>query len=381
MDNHNTVATTPTIYLAGSGLFIPPHTVTNEELVQSYNEYVEQFNARHQAQIANHEITALEKSSTDFIEKASGIKARYAMYKEGITDKNRMRPVVPERTEETPLEIVDMAIAAAKQAMQQAAVSADEIDAVILTTTNHQRAYPSAAVEVQQKLGINGFAFDMGIACSSATFGLASAYAYVKSGMVNTVLVVNPEFATPQVDFTSRDSHFIFGDVATAAIISNQVKPQASSAFKILASKQFTQYSTNIRCDGSYLDHCIDNLPKERPYFKQQGKKVFKELLPLATDFISTFIQDSNLNISELKRFWLHQANINMNSFAIKKLLGREPHPNEAPICLDEFANTASSGSMIVFHQHKDDFTSSEKGIICSFGAGYSIGGLLVEKL
>ncbi len=370
-----------TIYLTGSGLFIPPFSVTNEELVASYNEYVEKFNAQQQAQIDSQQIQPLEKSSTEFIEKASGIKARYAMYKEGITDVQRMRPQVPERTQNTPLEVVEMAIAAAQEAMQQAHVSAADIDAVILTTTNHQRAYPSAAVEVQQRLGINGFAFDMGIACSSATFGLITACAYVKSGIANTVLVVNPEFATPQVDFTSRDSHFIFGDVATAAIISNEVKPQANCAFKILANKQFTQYSTNIRCDGSYLDHCIDNLPKERPYFKQQGKKVFKELLPLATQFISEFITENNLKTSDLKRFWLHQANINMNSFAMKKLLAREPYANEAPICLDEFANTASSGSMIVFHQHKSDFSNGEKGLICSFGAGYSIGGLLIEKL
>lgn len=369
------------IYLTGSGLFIPPYSVTNEELVKSYNEYVDLFNQQHQAEIESSEFEALPKSSTEFIEKASGIKARYVMYKDGMLDKTRMRPKVPERTEDTPLEIVTMAVAAAKEAMQQADVSADEIDMVILSTTNHQRAYPSAAVEVQDKLGINGFAFDMGIACSSATFGLASAYAHIKGGLAKTVLLVNPEFATPQVNLKSRDSHFIFGDVATAAIISSEIKPNAKQAFKILSNKQFTQYSDNIRCDGSYLDHCIENLPEDRPYFKQQGRKVFKELLPIATRFIEQQLAEANLGVTDIKRFWLHQANINMNMFAMKKLLGREATHEEAPTCLDEFANSASSGSMIVFHKYKSDFTSGDKGLICSFGAGYSVGGLLVEKV
>ena len=78
---------------------------------------------------------------------------------------------------------------------------------------------------------------------------------------------------------------------------------------------------------------------------------------------------------------WLHQANINMNMFAVKKLLGRLPEGNEAPIVLDEFANVASSGSVIAFHRYQDDFVKGDKGLICSFGAGYSIGSLLVEKL
>lgn len=369
------------IYITGSGLFIPPYTVTNEELVDSYNEYVDLFNQQHQQEIQSNQVEALAKSSTEFIEKASGIKARYAMYKDGILDKNRMRPNIPKPDEDSSLEVVTMAVAAAKEAMQQANVSAQDIDMVILSTTNHQRAYPSAAVEVQNQLGIKGFAFDMGIACSSATFGLSSAYAYIKSGLVKTVLMVNPEFATPQVNFKSRDSHFIFGDVATAAILSCELKTGNKHAFKILSNKQLTEYSENIRCDGSYLDHCIDGLPEDRPYFKQQGRKVFKELLPIATRFIEQQLREASLEVADLKRFWLHQANINMNMFAMKKLLGREASHEEAPICLDEFANSASSGSMIVFHKYKSDFQSGDKGLICSFGAGYSLGGLLVEKI
>jgi beta-ketodecanoyl-[acyl-carrier-protein] synthase len=220
----------------------------------------------------------------------------------------------------------------------------------------------------------------MGIACSSATFGLISAYNALKAGTAKRALLVNPEFVTPQVDLTSRDSHFIFGDVATAAVLEPEHHNDKQSGFRILDTQQLTRFSDNIRCDGNYTDHCQDALPDSRPYFKQEGRKVFKELLPLVTDFIERQLSQNQLSASDLKRMWLHQANINMNLFAVKKLLGRLPENNEAPVVLDEFANTASSGSIIAFHRHQNDFEPGDKGLICSFGAGYSIGSLLVEK-
>jgi beta-ketodecanoyl-[acyl-carrier-protein] synthase len=78
---------------------------------------------------------------------------------------------------------------------------------------------------------------------------------------------------------------------------------------------------------------------------------------------------------------WLHQANINMNMFVARELLGRDPEFLDAPVVLDEYANTASAGSIIAFHKYHDDFNSGDWGILCSFGAGYSIGSLLLKKI
>lgn len=371
------------IVISGSGLFVPPYSVSNDELVDAYNAYVTRFNEDNAAAIEAGEIEALPLSSSEFIEKASGIKSRYAMHKEGMTDPARMmakfEPCTPDNGNEP--ETVTMGIGAAREAMQRANKTAADIDMLIVATTNHQRAYPSIAVEIQDKLGIKGFAYDMGIACSSATFGLISAYAAVKAGLAKCALVVNPEFATPQVNLKSRDSHFIFGDGATAIVIENAATATSQHAFRILNTKQFTQFSDNIRCDGNYTDHCQTELDSDRPFFKQEGRKVFKELLPLVTNFIEEQLGENQVQASDLKRMWLHQANINMNMFAVKKLLGRLPEGNEAPIVLDEFANVASSGSVIAFHRYQDDFVKGDKGLICSFGAGYSIGSLLIEKL
>ena len=82
-----------------------------------------------------------------------------------------------------------------------------------------------------------------------------------------------------------------------------------------------------------------------------------------------------------LKRLWLHQANISMNEMIGRKVLGREPRPDENVIILDTFANTSSAGSIIAFHSANDDFAAGERGLICSFGAGYSAGSVFVEKI
>lgn len=374
-----------TIVLSGTGLYVPPFVITNDELVGAYNAYVTRFNENNAQAIEAGTVQALPPSSSEFIEKASGIKARYAMYKEGLLDIDRLKPSFPLASADNDhqLELVTMGVAAAKEALERANKKPEDIDMVIMTTSNNQRHYPSVSVEIQQELGIQGFAFDMSIACSSATFGLITATAYIKAGMAKTVLVVNPEFATPQVNMKSRDSHFIFGDGATACVVETTDTCTSKHAFKVLNTKQLTQFSQNIRCEVSYTDHCFEKeeLPYERSFFQQEGRKVFKELLPLVTHFLEDQLAEQNLKAADLKRMWLHQANINMNMFAIKKLLGRLPEDLEAPIILDEFANVASSGSVIAFHRYQDDLQSGDKGIICSFGAGYSVGSLIVEKL
>lgn len=367
--------------ISGTGLFIPPHSISNVELVDAFNQYVENFNHQNADKIEAGEIEALTGSSPEFIEKASGIKSRYAMYKDGIINPDIMHPVFPATEEGKTPEMVAMGVAAAKQAMLEAGKTADDIDLVIVSSTFRQRDYPGISVEIQRDLGIKGFAYDMGIACSSATFGLINAYASLAAGIAKCVLFVNPEFTTPGLNFKNRDSHFIFGDVATAAIIEPEATCTSKNAFRIIDTKQMTQYSDNIRSDASYADYCFEDLPEDRPFFQQQGRKVFKELLPLIVQFLSEQLEENNIQAEDLKRMWLHQANINMNNFAAKKLLGRLPTIEEAPVILDEFANTASSGSVIAFHKHKDDFKSGEKGVICSFGAGYSIGSLVVEKV
>jgi beta-ketodecanoyl-[acyl-carrier-protein] synthase len=367
--------------ISGSGLWTPDHIVTNEELVDTYNAWAEEYNQTHAEAIAAGQKEAQPLSSADFIAKASGIKQRYAYIKEGILDVDRMRPLIPERPDDALSDQAEIAVKAARQAMDAAGKKATDIDAVIVSCAYTQRAYPAIAIEVQTELGIEGFGFDMLVACSAATFGLHRAYEMVAAGTARCVLAINPELITPQVNYCDRDSHFIFGDVATAAIVEQADTCKEAHGFDILGVRAQTRFSSNVRSNFGHLSRTCDVDPfGPDKLFHQNGRRVFKEVCPLAVDHLREHVAQRGLSVADIRRWWLHQANINMNQHIGGKILGREPTFDKAPIVLDRYANTASAGSLIAFHLYHEDFEPGEHGVICSFGAGYSIGSLVVRK-
>lgn len=369
------------VVLSGSGLFTPKYSISNEELIGAYNAYADKFNQQNKTKIEAGEVDAKPYSSADFVEKASGIKSRYIYAKEGVLDIERMRPVISERGDDEISHQAEIAIEAAKDALSSANKQASDIDAVIVSCAYTQRAYPAIAIEVQQALGINGFGFDMLVACSAATFGMHRAYEMIAAGTAKCVLVINPELVSPQINYTDRDSHFIFGDVATATILEREQTVSSEHSFDVLSTKAFTQFSSNIRSNFGYMSHATDVDPyAPDKLFHQAGRKVFKEVCPLAAEHILQHLAEHELTPSHLKRWWLHQANINMNMLVSKRLLGRDATTEEAPIVLDRYANTASAGSVIAFNLYHRDLVPDDYGLICSFGAGYSIGSLLLQK-
>ncbi len=369
------------IVISGTGLFTPHESISNEELVESFNAYVEAFNAEHADAIAAGDIAALQPSSADFVEKASGIKSRYVMDKAGILDPQRMVPNLPERPNEAQSLQCEMAVQAAREAMAQAEKSASDIDAVIVAASNMQRAYPAMAVEIQDALGIEGYGFDMNVACSSATFGIQQARDAVLTGSASCVLIVNPEICSGHLNFRDRDSHFIFGDVCTAVIVEQQETAQGKDQYQIVDSKLRTIYSNNIRNNFGFLNRADESgIGQPDKLFVQEGRKVFKEVCPEVARQISEQLQANNIAPAELKRLWLHQANLSMNQLISRRVLGRDAREDEAPTILDEYANTSSAGSVIAFHKHRADFSAGDLGVLCSFGAGYSIGSVILRK-
>ena len=155
-----------------------------------------------------------------------------------------MKALEPER-------VTSRQIEAARKAMVSANVEATDIDAVILGTSHAARNYPSVAIEIQNELGIDGYAYDMLVGCSSTTFAINNAFSDISSGLADTVLVINPEISTPFVNYAKRDIHFIFGDGCVATIVKKG--SYSKKSFKILDRKLITQFSNNIRSDWSYL--------------------------------------------------------------------------------------------------------------------------------
>jgi beta-ketodecanoyl-[acyl-carrier-protein] synthase len=367
--------------ITGSGVFTPPEVITNEELVVAYNAYAEAFNARHADRIVAGEIEAKGLSSPEFITSASGIERRHVMDKAGVLDPEVMHPLLRARSDDEPGIMAEMALEACGEALAQAGREAGEIDLVICAASNHERPYPAVAIEIQELLGAGGFAFDMNVACSSATFGIQAAADMIRAGSARRALVVSPEICSGHLEWRDRDCHFIFGDVCTALVI--EAAEEANGAhFRILSTRCATQFSNNIRNNNGFLRRSRpDGMADRRDMlFVQEGRKVFKEVLPMVSAHILGHMAEEGVTAADLRRLWLHQANKTMNDFIGRKVMGRVPEPQEQPNILQDYANTSSAGSIIAFAQHSRDLQSGDKGLICSFGAGYSVGSVLVER-
>ncbi len=376
------------VRIAATGLYTPPNAISNDELVAVFNAYVARFNDENAVKIEAGEIEPLQPSSSEFIEKASGIKSRYVVDKEGILDLDRMAPRIAARPNEELSLLAEIAVAAARDAMRAADLKPGDIDGVICAASNMQRAYPAIAVEIQDALGIEGFAFDMNVACASAAFGIETGLGLIRAG-ARRILMVNPEICSAHLNFRNRDCHFIFGDVATAVILERADAAPSGEAWEILGTRLKTKFSNNIRNNFGFLNHCERETgaladpqtdPATDKLFMQEGRKVFKDVVPMVSELISSHLGDLGVAPENVKRFWLHQANLAMNEFIARKVLGRDATREEAPVVLDAYANTSSAGSIIAFHQNKADFAAGEIGVICGFGAGYSAGSVVVRK-
>ena len=369
------------VAISSTGLFTPPEVISNEELVEAYNAYAHLENDKYADEIAAGTRVALTDSNVEFIEKASGIKRRYVMNKSGVLDPHRMRPQFAPRPDSELSLMAEIGVKAAQEALQSAGKTAADVDGLICAAANMQRPYPAMGVEIQTALGVQGYAFDMNVACSSATFALELAVNAVRSGSARAILVVNPEITSAHLAWKDRDCHFIFGDVCTAILV-ERLDLAPPGAFEVLGTRLLSSFSNNIRNNFGFLSHAEDRNPDDRDQlFRQEGRKVFKEVCPMAAEHISGHLKSLDLVPGDVRRFWLHQANLAMNQLIGRKLLGRDATLDDAPVILDEFANTASAGSIISFHRHHADFKTGEVGVICSFGAGYSIGSVILKRL
>jgi beta-ketodecanoyl-[acyl-carrier-protein] synthase len=368
------------IAISGTGLYTPPGRISNAELVASFNEFVRRHNEAHAQEIAAGRSAALQPSSAEFIENASGIRSRYVVDRGGILDPEILALRLPARSNEEPSLLCEMALAAAHEALEQAGRTAQEIDCVIVACSNLERAYPAIAIELQQRLGCSGFAFDMNVACSSATFAGHLAVDLLRGGGTRRVLVANPEVCSGHLCFRDRDSHFIFGDAATAVIYERLDEARPAAAWEVLGTRVATRFSNHIRNNFGFLGRSRpDSWGARDQLFVQEGRKVFREVVPWVAELIRGHLAELGHKPQDVHRFWLHQANLHMNRSILERLLGGEPAPALGPVILDEYANTSSAGSLIAFHKHRADLGPGSLGVLCSFGAGYSAGSLLLR--
>ncbi len=371
------------IVISGTGFYHPDEKITNEELVDTFNKYVEQYNKVNQVAINSGIMQPLKKSSAEFIEKASGIKSRYVRDKLNLLNPTVMKPFIPERSNSDVSLQAEAALFATKKALADANKHPSEIDAVIMSSSHKQRDFPCVSIEIQKQLNISGFAFDMSNACSSATFGIASAFSLVHAGLARSVLLVSPEIKSGQFCTTDRDSHFIFGEATSAIIIESRENSMSNHNYKISDISLHTDFSNNIRNNRGAYNVCSPNTMSSRDkYFTQNGRLVYKEVTQLVSQKILKQLSNRGISTSEISRFWLHQANSKMNKKIISNIINIEDCNDElCPEVLSEFGNTSSAGVIVAFTKYNKDLCIGSKSLLCSFGAGYTVGSILLEKV
>jgi beta-ketodecanoyl-[acyl-carrier-protein] synthase len=370
------------VKISGTGVFTPAQSISNKELVAAFNSYATAENEKNKAQIESGAMEPLGLSSEEFITKASGIQNRFVLDKSGILNPHIMHPVLPPRGDDEISVMAQMALDAATKALAKAGRTAGDIDGVICAASNHERAYPAIAIEVQQALGIKGFGFDMNVACSSATFAIQTAADMIRAGSAKALLIVNPEICSAHLEWRDRDCHFIFGDVCTAIIIERADLATSEAQYEIISTRLITEFSNNIRNNNGFLRRTREGQMTDRRdmLFRQEGRKVFKQVVPMVAELILTHLADNNIKPDQLARLWLHQANKGMNDLIGAKVLGRTPEKHEQPNILQDYANTSSAGSIIAFSKYSNDLDKGDLGVICSFGAGYSAGSVIVRR-
>jgi beta-ketodecanoyl-[acyl-carrier-protein] synthase len=367
--------------ITGSGVWHPDNVLTNDDLCAAFNEFVRRENAKNADAIAAGKQEALRESSPEFIVKASGVEKRYVQDLTGVLDPERMCPNIPDRPESELSLQAEYAVKAAERALAAAGKVGEQVDLVVLGSSMLQRCYPAIAIEVQGALGARGYGLDVCVGCASVTTAMQLASNAIQTGQSECALVVGPDLMSGHNNWKDRDGHFIFGDAA-CALVMEPADRAGPGDWEILSIRAMTRFSSNIRNNHGFLNRCDPTTMFDADkLFHQHGRRVFKDVVPLASKFIVDHVTSHGLSTTQVSRYWLHQANKNMNDLIAERILGRPAQALEAPTVLHEYGNTASAGSLIAFNLHERDLPSGSYGVIAAFGAGYSIGSFLVQKL
>ena len=262
-----------------------------------------------------------------------------------------------------------MAIEAAKKALQDAKVSPEEIDLIIVGTISPDHIFPSTACEIQSALGaVNATAFDISAACAGFLFGLGIVDAYMKAGTVRTALVVGAETLSKMMDWNDRSTCVLFGDGAGAAV----VRSDESGIMSMVQGLDGARGNA-LTCEGRRVNNPYKKNDTSLDYTKMNGQEVYKFAVKTVPKSIEEALLKANVKADDVKYFLLHQANLRIIE-AVAKRLGQSIE--KFPTNLQECGNI-SAGSVPVLLDHVNREGMLQKGdtiVLAGFGAGLTWG-------
>ena len=322
----------PNAYIAGTGFYVPPKIVTNDELSQYMN------------------------TTDEWIRERTGIRERRYVEK-GVGPS-------------------DLAIPATEQALEAAGLSIKEIDFMIFATSTPDYYIPGSGCLLQEKMGFNEIgALDIRVQCSGFLYGLSIAEQYIKTGMYKNILLVGAEVQSTAMEISDegRDTAIIFGDGSGAAIICPTEEDRG-----IL--------STHMHSEGKHLKELWveapasraghprilpEHLDEGRQYLKMNGREVFRHAVKRFDEVIQEGLLANNLDIKDINMLILHQANLRITQMIQKKLSLKN---DQVFSNIHKYGNTTAASIPIALAEavNEKKVTKGDLVIFASFGSGFT---------
>ena len=316
------------IRIMGTGSFLPEKNVSNTDL----EKYVD--------------------TSDEWISSRTGIKNR--------------RIAVHETT-------AGMAAEAAKKALEMAGKEAIDVELIVLATVTPDYYTPSAACQVQAELGAdNAIAFDVNAACSGFVFALNVAKMYIETGFVKNALVIGAETLSKILDWNDRGTCVLFGDGAGAAYLEESDKGIISVVQGSIGKKGMV-----LNCESRRTHNIFTEAGIEHDYLHMDGQEVFKFAVKSVPTAIETLLHNNNMDVNDVDKFILHQANVRIIESVAKRL---KADKEKFPVNLNENGNTSSASIPILLDElnRNGSLKQGEKLVLAGFGAGLSWGSILL---
>lgn len=286
----------------------------------------------------------------------------------------RERTGICERRVSGEMGTCQLAVEAAKRAVDDAGIDPREIDLIILATSSGDRAFPSAAMDVQAAIGaVNAVGFDITAACSGFIFGLHIAHSFFASGIYKTALIVGTETLSKVVDWSDRGTCILFGDGAGAAV----VRASDQGIIKTLIGSDGTKGWT-LECQARSLGNCLNGERPELGFMKMDGKEVFKFAVRKVPEIADQILKEADMRPEDIRYFVLHQANLRILEAASRRL---GVPMEKIPVNIDRYGNTSAASIPILLDEMKQEgkLKKGDKLVLAGFGSGMTWGATLLE--
>lgn len=313
--------------IIGTGSYLPERRVTNDDLSQ----YLE--------------------TSHDWIVERTGICARYIAADGEYTS--------------------DMAVIAARHALDAAGLTPQDIDLIILATSTPDHTFPSTATRIQAKLGIShGCAFDQAAACSGFVFSLATADVYLKQRMAKTALIIGAETMSRLLDWEDRSTAVLFGDGAGAIVLQAQSNTDRGIIGNLL------------RTDGQGYDNLYVNggpsTTRTTGTIQMHGREVFRNAVNRLGEVVEEILTTYNISQNEIDWLVPHQANKRIIDATARKL--GLPESKVIHTGADQANTSAASIPLALDLAIRDGRIQKNDLVLCeAFGAGFTWGSNLIR--